>query len=262
MCLTVADRDQEARNMARNFDGGMDEQRRRWESLKLAVGKADIQMQKSFHSSCHYWQSGEVPHTKQWSIRATGELLFSPAFTDKASVLIEGDCRTNLSLTSGGLIHIYGDLANTITIRGQSEIVIGGHILPGAAIELDEARGIAHVFVGSDMSGTISSRGSVTVWIGGNFGGDLQTGSPSTRIHIEGDASGRVEPIHEAGLVYLDVNGFMSYRDLELIGNHNYTELNASLGISDRPPGFYPEGADWARRANRRNLYRWIIHSS
>ncbi len=174
-----------------------------------------------------------------------------------ASVLIKGDCRQNLSLPDGGLVHIYGDLAKTIEIGGQGEIVIGGSMLPNAAIEAD---GIHRVFVGNDLNGTIRSLGSLAVWLGGNFGGECHTGHPSTHFHVSGDVSGQFEPTREAALLYLDVDGFMPYETLKTTSKHGYTHFDASVGFSDRPPGIYPE--EWAQLENRRNFCRWTIHKT
>jgi hypothetical protein len=228
---------------------------RRWEALKFSVAKADVQMQMGFHSSCRYWQTGKVAHTKTWTVTEESDLYQPRTFKEKASLLIKGDCRENLSLPDGGLVHIYGDLTKTIEIGGHGEIVIGGSVLPNAAIEAD---GIHHVFVGSDLNGTLRSLGSLSVWVGGNFGGQCHTGHPSTNFHVNGDVSGQFEPTRDASLLYLDVDGFMPYETLAMTSKHGYTEFHASIGLSDRPPGIYPE--DWARLANARNFCRWTIH--
>jgi hypothetical protein len=211
----------------------------------------------AFHSSCRYWQTGDLGDKKSWSVTENGDLYRAHDFKERATVLIEGDCREKLSLPDGGLVHIYGDLHKTIEIGGQGEIVIGGSVLPNAAIEAD---GIHHVFVGTDLNGTIRSLGSLEVWVGGNFGGHCHTGNPITQLHVGGDISGQFEPTREASLLYLDVDGFMPYETLKTASKYGYTEFNATLGFSDRAPGFYPE--EWARLENRRSYCRWTIHAT
>jgi hypothetical protein len=221
----------------------------RWEALKFSVAKADMQMQMGFFLSCRFWQTGDVGHTKTWSVTEDGDLYQARTFKGPASLLIKGDCREHLSLPDGGLVHIYGDLATTIEIGGHGEVVIGGSMLPNAAIEAD---GIHHVFVGTDLNVTIRSLGSLAIWVGGNFGGECHTGHPSTRFHVSGDVSGQFEPTREAALLYLDVDGFMPYETLKTTSKHGYTHFDASIGFSDRPPGIYPE--EWAQLENRRNF--------
>jgi hypothetical protein len=230
---------------------------RRWEALKFSVAKADVICDMAFNSSCRYWQSQQFDDRKTWSLQESGDLYYARSFKEKAAVLIEGDCRENLTLTDGGLIHIYGDLHKTIEIAGHGEIVIGGSVLPKGAIE---AEGIQHVFVGGDLNGTVRGLGTLKVSIEGNFGGNCHTGTPSTRFHVGGDVSGTFEPAHKASLLYLNVGGFMPYEALEATLKHSYTKFDASLEFSDRPPGFYPP--EWARMENARHFYRWTIRAT
>ena len=231
---------------------------RRWEALKLSVAKADVCNQISFHSSCRLWQTGEVSFTKTWSVREIGDLYYPRSFKEDSSVLIEGDCRENITLPGGGTIHIYGDLHKTIEIGGHAEVVIGGSILPNAAIEGDA--GIHRVFVGGDLNGTIRSLGSLTVWVEGNFGGHCHTGPPSTHFHVGRDVSGTFEPARDAALFFLDVDGFMPYETLEATIKHGYTQFHASIEFSNRPPGMYPP--QWAQLENGRHFYRWTIRAT
>jgi hypothetical protein len=213
-------------------------------------------MHSTFYGSCAYWQTGEVSGRKGWSLAESGDLYSPHAFHEtRTSVLVGGDCRGNLSLQNGGLVHIYGDLRSTIEIGHMGEIVIGGSLLPGAAIE---AEGIHQVFVGGDLNGTIRSLGSLHIWVCGDFGGQIQTGDPITDMYVAGDITGQVEPTDEASLLYLDADGFMAYDTLTSIAEHGYTEFNASIGLSDQPPGIYP--AERAQMSSRSHHCRWTIH--
>jgi hypothetical protein len=229
---------------------------RHWECLKFSVTRANLRMHHTFYRSCAYWQRGEFSERKGWSLADSGDLYSPRAFHETTtSVLVGGDCRGNLSLQNDGLVHIYGDLRSTIEIGHMGEIVIGGSLLPGASIE---AEGIHQVFVGGDLNGTIRSLGSLHIWVCGNFGGRIRTGDPVTDMYVAGDITGQVEPTDGASLFYLDTDGFVPYETLTSIAEYGYTEFNASIGLSDQPPGIYP--AEWAQMASRSHHCRWTIH--
>jgi hypothetical protein len=114
-------------------------------------------------------------------------------------------------------------------------------MLPGAVIE---AENIQRVFVGGDLKGTIHSTGSLKISVDGTFHGIIYTGDPSTNLSVKGDFKGQLKPQRTAGLLYLDVQGFMSYRALDAISQQRYTQFDACVGTSDRPPGIYPSAAD------------------
>jgi hypothetical protein len=240
----------------RNLPPRLAELARRWESLKLLVGRASVRREPSFYRSCHYWQSGEVSERKGWSLEETGDLYSSYAFHETTtSVLVGGDCRAKLTLQNGGLVQIYGDLSSTIEIGNHGEIVIGGGLSPSAVIEAD---GIHQVFVRGDLNGTIRSLGSLQIWVCGDFGGHVSTGHPITDIYVAGDVTGHVTPANGASLLHMEVDGFVPYESLTSIAKHGYTQFNASIGSSDQPPGFYPR--DWAEMAKRSHHCRWTIH--
>jgi cytoskeletal protein CcmA (bactofilin family) len=189
-----------------------EERRARWEALKLLVGHCNVVETVAFGSSLRYWQSGEVDRTQQWSINETGDLLSPLTFTQNATVLIHGGCQTDLSLADGALVHIKGDLSGKITVAGHSEIVIGGNVLAGAAIEAD---GISRIFVGGDVDGVILSKGKLTLCTNGNMRGEIATCTPSTRLRVQRDFSGQIHPTQESALLWLEVYGFMPFATLE-----------------------------------------------
>jgi len=233
---------------------------RRWEGLKLDVAHADVQAGVSFFRSMGVWLPDDADEEVTWTMAQSGDqeqpLSFPESKQKNVSILIRGDCRAEISLPGGGLIHIYGDLANTISIAGQGEIVIGGTLLPEARIEAD---GIQSVFVGGDLHGTIRSTGSLTACVAHDFSGTIHTGHPITRLRVKGDFAGGIRPESKASLFYLIVEQFMPYAVLESISERGYTVFNASVAMSDRPPGLYPEPNVRTRLAKVRHFCKWVI---
>jgi hypothetical protein len=240
----------------RNLPPRLAELARRWESLKLLVGRASVRMDMAFHRSFYTWHSDEVSKRKEWSLAETGDLYSPHAFHETTtSVLVGGDCRAKLTLQNGGLVHVYGDLSSTIEIGNHGEIVIGGSLSPGAVIESD---GIHQVFVRGDLNGTIRSLGSLEIWVCGDFGGHVSTGSPITDIYVAGDVTGQIAPANGPSLLYMEVDSFVPYETLTSIARLGYIEFNASIGSSDQPPGIYP--ADRSEMAKRSDRCCWTIH--
>jgi hypothetical protein len=228
----------------------------RWRSLQLDVGHMNVMWPFSFHSSLNYWQSGELNPKGQWSIENNNDLKSPLSFATESTILIKGSCAANLALLQGGLVHIYGDVTRSIDIRGYGEIVVGGDIASGATIDTD---GIQSMFIGGDVRGVIQSKGSLKLAIGGNLTGTVQTGTPRTEVRVRGNVSGQLKPTKEASLMSLEVDGYMSYGALEIIYRYNYTDFEADIGVSDRPPGIYP------RRVGQHQVAGppccWTIHS-
>jgi hypothetical protein len=229
-----------------------------WDALKLPVGHCSVTMDMVFSSSLRYWQSGEVARTKEWTLNEPGDLTVERDYPNEASILVHGDCRANLSVTGGALVHIQGDLASILKVGDHSEIVIGGDIRPGAEIQID---GIGSIFVGVDLKGSVRSTRMLTLCIYGSMLGTLYTGRPCTRIAVRGDFAGQMQPLQEAALVFLEVKRFMPFKSLEAIARHGYTQFDAAIGISDRPPGIYPELAEYKRLKAMRKYCSWIIHA-
>ena len=133
-----------------------------------------------------------VEHPRKW------RSLFKRESLQRAGIAAHrrGLQRESVIARRVDLVQIYGDLPQDDRngrARGNRHWR-GSLLLPNAAIEAD---GIHHVFVGTDLNGTIRSLGSLTVWIGGNFGGHCHTGHPSTHLHVDGDVSGQFEPTRE-----------------------------------------------------------------
>ncbi len=222
---------------------------RRWNQIVLAVAHCDVARDMSFHSSLSYWRSGWLS-TGTWTLHSDGDLVTPSGPMNKATALVRGDCRANITITGGGIVHVYGDLDATIKVSGQSNVVIGGDVKPNGCIE---AAGIVRVFVGGDVQGRIRSEGSLEVWVHGDLDGEIRAGHPSTRVHITGDFRGDMEPLVVGGMTYLDVRGKMPYKAIQATARHGWTVFNASIGVSDMPPGLYPK----SRAAHG----FWVVHS-
>lgn len=234
---------------------------RRWEGLKLAVGHASMEcIALRFHRSMFLWQELGGDKQDKSRIEVSGDLevpLSLPQSRhENVVVVIHGDCRADISLPGGGLVQIYGDLSKTITIGGQGEIVIGGNVLPEAVIQAD---GIHSVFVGGDLSGKVHSTDSLSAHVSHDFNGLIKTGTPSTFLHINGDSNGQIQPTDDAALLSLIVEGFMPYSILESISEHGYTRFQASVAMSTRSPGIYPDREQFQRLAGQRHYCHWVI---
>jgi hypothetical protein len=237
---------------------GAEEREVRWQALKLPVGHCTVTMDIPFSSSLRYWQSGELDDSTEWTLNQSGDLTLEQDYPNEASILIQGDCRANLAVAGGALVHVLGDLASTLKVGQHSEIVIGGDIRPGAEIQMN---GIGSVFVGGDLEGCVRSTSMLTLCVYGHMLGTLYTGHPSTRMAVRGDFTGQIQPLQKASLVFLEVKRFMAYKSLEAIARHGYTQFDAAIGVSDRPPGIYPDLAEYKRLKAMRKYCSWIVHA-
>ena len=228
-----------------------------WDRVKLAVGHCDLLSAIGFFSSMAYWQAGELV-SKNWTVHLTESLNKPITLGEKATVCIQGDCLADLAAGDGALVHIFGDVAGNVSLKGQCEIVFGGSLRLEARIKTE---GIVCVFVGNDLSGMIANTGLATIWVNGNCTGEVITGHPSTCLHVLGDFAGNIRPADKASLLSLDVRGFASNALLEQIAALEYTVFNGTIGSSDRPPGIYP-GHDLYRKLRQKRSYnRWVVHS-
>jgi hypothetical protein len=224
---------------------------KRWELVKLAVAHCSIATEPvSFHSSFQYWQSGFIGKAEK---TVCEQDLTRPIVAEtKAAVLVQGDCLADITVKGDALIHVYGDLGAKIVTTGQHcEIVIGGDIQSKGGIE---GAGIFKIFVGGNSDGYVRNSRSTSIWINGNLNGEIGTGVPSTEVHVMGDFNGTMKPLDKGALAYVDVRGFMSAAKIRTIADFGYTQFQATVGVSDQPPGLYPK-----RRGPPERL--WVIHT-
>ena len=67
-----------------------------------------------------------------------------------------------------------------------------------------------------------------------------------------GDYRGRLRPLGQASLLYLDVRGTMSAADIATLAGYRWTELEATIATSDLAPGIYPK--------NGFGHSFWVVH--
>lgn len=222
-----------------------------WERIKLSVAHVNVIENPTFHLSEAYWRSGNVPMNDSRFRKSSGDLDAPIRGARDMTVLVQGDCNSNIRVRSGSIVHIVGDLRGRITVSDHCEVIVGGNVHEGATID---CWGIVSVFVGGDVRGSILSRGMQFVWVGGNVTGELTTGMPVTEIRVSGSFDGTIRPHEGPGILMLEVRGFCAEKRMKEIAEHGYPLFAASLGKSDRPPGLYPDD-DRGGRAS------WVIHS-
>jgi hypothetical protein len=220
---------------------------------QVRVAHADVVMDMPFHRSLKYWQRGEK-ETDPWLQRAgdSGAIFLE----ENQAVIIEGDCLHQVSAPEGGTILVCGNLYSTLDVNGFSEIIITGDVRPDGYIRADN---FCHAFIGGRLEGTLQSAGSMKVWIGSDFVGILKTGYPSAHIHVGGDYTGRMMPLEKPSPLWLTVAGFAANDSLHRIMEYYPNRFNASIAVSDVPPGLYPQ-EDSHRRNERGNCFaRWSV---
>lgn len=223
--------------------------------MLIRIAHADVMMDMAFSQSLSHWlreTGGDDPRLEKPGRHDAISYFGQPV------IVIEGDCIEDLVAEEGSLIHINGNLNATITLDGISDLIITGDVGSQAEIRAD---GICHIFIRGRFTGTIYSVGSLKVWIESNFDGVLKTGTPSTHIYTGGNFHGDIVPVEKGALLYLTVDGFASQNSLNRIKDLNYTQFNASIGISDVAPGLYPQAEYFQRKSNRNCANRWCVRA-
>ena len=221
---------------------------------QVRVAHADVVMNMAFPRSLEYWQHGEK-ESDPWLLRTgdTGAIFIE----EKQAVIIEGDCLHKVSAPEGGAIIVCGNLYSTLDVSGFSEIIITGDVRPDGYIRADN---FCHAFIGGRLEGTLQSAGSTKVWIDSDFVGILKTGYPSAHIHVGGDYTGRMIPLEKPSLLWLTVAGFAVNESLHRIMDFYPNCINASIAVSDVPPGIYPrEGSHQKRYLGGNCRTRWSV---
>jgi hypothetical protein len=228
--------------------------------LSLAVAHADVAAEMiSFHSSAGYFHTGELDRRYWKDVRTLAQVVDPLTLAKRAFVFIEGDVLADVTVPDDGTVVVYGNVHSSVQINGHGELVIAGDVSEGASIFSD---GIFRVFVGGDLAGCLSNRGSCTAWIEGHLRGQVWTGSPSTHLHVRGDCTATIRPSEEPSLLFMEVSGFMAYASLEATASVGYTEFNASIGTSDRPAGIYPDKTTYNALRQHRSYNRWVIRDT
>jgi cytoskeletal protein CcmA (bactofilin family) len=203
--------------------------------LRIRVARADVEMDKAFSISIMHWQEDK-----------------------QASNEIDFDCNQEISMPSGGQLHINGDLHSEIKTGGHHDIIVAGNVSSTAKILCS---GFCSIFIGGDFNGTIESTGSAKIWIGSNCSGSIKTGSPSTKIRIGGNFNSSIEPLGEMSLLDLAINGFATNDSMLQISKLGYTQFNAAVGESDVAAGIYPTDGHRQKTGAGNSFSRWSIES-
>lgn len=225
--------------------------------LPVAVGHAGVVTNKGFPSVADYFHTGELDRDWWKEIRTLDRVAVPLRLTDRAFVVIDGPVLAELTLPSGGAVVVHGDVRAAVRTGGQCEVVVAGDVADGGSVS---GAGILQLFVGGDVMGRVGGKGWSRTWVEGSLHGKVRTGLPGTDLWVGGDCTADIRPRGEAALLYLAVSGFMAYGLLEATAAAEYTEFNASIGTSDRPPGVYPDRATAKAFQDRRSFNRWVIH--
>jgi cytoskeletal protein CcmA (bactofilin family) len=196
------------------------------------VARADIAMDWAFAESISDWHSGAA------------DLPF-----------ISGNCTENQSFKYGGQIHVDGDLDAEISGSGLLVIVIAGDVSERGVVKCS---GACHVFIGGEFNGSMQFSHTSRIWIGSNCNGRIETGSPSTYIHVEGNCSGDIRPYEERALLKLIIDGSATSDYLSTIANLGYTLFHAHAATSDAQPGVYGKTL---QEGKGRRIWRWSVES-
>lgn len=223
----------------------------RWAMLKPVIAHINVESHIEFHRSIRYWLvSAQADSRKSWTDYVEGDLK-TPIVQEKSgSVLIKGDCLSNVKMYDNSLVHIYGDLNAELTVGNLSEIVIGGSVKPGGRIR---AEGIVTVYVGGSVEGPLDFKGMSLLWVNRDLQGEVGTGAPSTAIYVIGNADAKISPTGKAALLKLDVHGFMPWSRLLETAEARYIDCQASIAFSDKEAGLH--------RALRGITGTWVVHN-
>lgn len=224
-------------------------------NMIVRVAHAHVAMHMAFSRTVAYWQSS-AEQLRPWKVLQDG--CDAVLIGKDDGLVIDGACSNRVSAPDGGVLHIHGDLNSNIDAGGHHEIIVTGDILPDARIK---TAGFCDLFVGGKFSGQLSSIDSAKVWIGGDFNGILQTGHPSTEIHVDGNFNGELRPTEVASLLWLTVGGFASQASLTRIMECGYTQFHASVTRSDIAPGIYPTNCRRRKTTSGNSFNSWCVRS-
>lgn len=225
--------------------------KRRWALVQLAVAHHGVNHGDSFYGSRAYWHTNSTRGIG-WALQFTGDLT-EPIFVDgKGNAHIKGDVRADLEISGDAIVHILGDLDATLELKGVCEVVIAGDLTENATIICD---GQLHLFVGGDSRGILGATQSATIIIDGDAAGTLQCSAPATTLTVTGDLSADLlAPNNKDAVLTLRVDGYAPTADLLDLTHAGFTRVNATVGLSDAPPGLYPKD-----RQSTRPTARWVV---
>lgn len=192
-----------------------------WAATQFAVARHD-RVSPEFRRSLGSWSSDRFT---KW-MTENGQLT-----------VVAGDLVDPMSLPPSHVLHVHGNLATTLQVGNQAEVVIGGSILEDGHID---ATGIAAIHVQGDVAGVMACSGMTAIWIGGSLSGQLFTGQPSMRLRVGKDLTGKVAPSGQPSLLSIDVGGYAAKSTLAAIAKYRYTRLAMVVAESETSMGFHP----------------------
>ena len=203
----------------RDADGSEAVATERWEATKLVVARESVASGPMFFRSL-----------RRWSRENAGN------GAPDGLITVDADATTEPAIPADPVIHIRGNLATTLRVDGQSEVVVGGSVLKGGRIDAD---GIAVVHVQGNVEGTIACTGMASVWVGGDLRGEVVTGHPSMHLHVKGDLLGTIRPASTPALLYVEAGGHAPSAVLAATDRYRYTDLQVVAGTSDLAAGIH-----------------------
>lgn len=167
--------------------------------------------------------------------RSLRNFKYNSATYDEEYVLVKGDL--NHDISDMLLIHIIGDLNATVTLQDHSELIVMGDVSKDSIIHVN---GFAKIFIAGSLYGSILSIESSDIYIKEHMRGLITTGSPATKIEIDGDYLGEIRPNGEKEhLATITVRGFTDIKSINDIFSYKYTDLKAAFHYSNKEPGIY-----------------------
>ncbi|MEM6259708.1 MAG: hypothetical protein AAGI37_15620 [Planctomycetota bacterium] len=224
---------------------------KRWLAVQNAVAYHGTTHRDAFYGSRAYWHTGSTRGIG-WALDQQGDLDEAFYIATKGNVRVAGDVNQDIEIAGNAIVHILGDLNATLDLQGVCEVIIGGDLSDQATIICD---GQLELFVGGDSTGILGSTASSTVVIDGNAGGTIQASAPATVLTITGDLLGEVlPPKNKEALLTLRVDGYVPTAKMLDFASAGFTRVNATIGLSDSPPGLYPQDPNAPRPKAR-----WVV---
>lgn len=151
-------------------------------------------------------------------------------------IKVTGDTTDDISQYD--VVHILGDLNDTVYLKDQAELVIRKNFTKEAKVY---ASGIQKVYVGGDFLGTIESTGLLNLIVKGDFKGTLTTGHPSTYVLVEKSFDGVIKPTisEDGGLISVQIKGNTLLKYIDPICTANYTSVKISVDSIDAEKGIH-----------------------
>lgn len=155
---------------------------------------------------------------------------------------IDGHCQRPVNIqgtmTTPAVIHIKGDLLDTVTCSGVCDVVVSGDI--GASGQVVCERGLMSLFVGGAMKGSVIGGDHLFGYVGGDVLGRIAAARRETRLRVGGTLLGEFQMI---GDVRLDLSSVPQDNLSSRISVHEHSDaivtaqIPAVQGIFDSAAG-------------------------